>query len=911
MPPQPDERQNRTPEPHPEAADGDEQATRYGATPPADAATNYRAAPPAPADMGATCSADQAADPGRSNYQAAPPSDDTNATRYAAGPADPEATGYTPTDAKTRVPSDRRLPRRFGGYELLEEIGHGGMGLVFKAQQLEPERLVALKMIRAGELASEADVRRFRQEAAEAARLDHPNIVPVYEVGEHEGRHFFTMKLVEGGSLAQHLERFRNDPRAAARVLVVVAEAVHHAHQRQLLHRDLKPGNVLLDGRGQPHVADFGLAKRMGGLGEASQSAGAGTPEYMAPEQARGGGRLTTAADVYGLGGILYALLASRPPFQGASAWDIIQQVLSREPVAPSKHQPGCPRDLETICLKCLEKEPAQRYGSAEALAEDLWRFLEHRPVRARPVGSFGRAARWSRRNPLAGTSLAALVAVFLLAFVAVLGLWRNSEANRRLADTSRAEAQEQRDRAEENFQEARLAVKQLTQVSVNRLQQAPAGLQPLRKELLETALGYYQRLLARRSDDPQLRAEIAEDYFLLGNASAALGSRAEAAAAYRKAVDLYRQLARENPQDPNAPNRLAECYQALGSVCQSIGRSEEASESCAAAVRLLQGLADAHPDVPAYQAALVRGYHSLGDLHRAGGEAGRAEEDYHHAEALLGRLLEEDGADPDYRTELANNYNHRARLQADARRWEKAEAAYRAALDVWNKLASEFPGDSFYALGEAGAHNDLGYLDRARGLPREALDENKQALAASEKMAEKNEADPSVRATRANSLLGVGSSYALLKDSAQAEDFLGKALAIWLQLTREYPEEVWYSDSLGETYVQLGGIWSARRGHPDAERVFGEAIRTLEAVRLRDQGDNDTNDWLRQAYEGRGRVYAQTDRPEKAVADLREALQLSRGRARNDLLESLRQDPELNPLRGRGDFQPLLQEGR
>jgi hypothetical protein len=373
-------------------------------------------------------------DPGVVDPGASPAPD---GKRSVSAAPDPQTTAYTPTPDAASAPSATDLPRRFGDYELLEELGHGGMGVVYRARQLAPERLVALKVIRTGELATAEDVRRFRLEANEAARLDHPHIVPVYEVGEHAGRHFFTMRLLEGGSLAQHLARLQNDPKAAARLVAQVAQAVHHAHQRQLLHRDLKPGNVLLDAAGQPHVADFGLAKRLGGSGEASQSVGAGTPEYMAPEQARGEARLTTAADVYGLGGILYALLAGRPPFRGATAWETIQQVQAQEPVPPSAHGPGCPRDLETICLKCLAKEPSRRYASAEAQAEELERWLAGEPIRARPVGRLERAWLWAKRNPAVASLLTAFVAALLLGIT--FSSYFAVEAHRREKDTREA----------------------------------------------------------------------------------------------------------------------------------------------------------------------------------------------------------------------------------------------------------------------------------------------------------------------------------------------------------------------------------------------------------------------------------------------------------------------------------------
>ncbi len=375
------------------------------------------------------------------NYVASPPaSSNTHGTRYSDAPADPHATAYTPTSGAADHAAAGRLPRRFGNYELLEELGHGGMGVVYKAREFTPERMVALKVIRAGELADAEDVRRFHREADEAARLDHAHIVPVYEVGEHGGLHFFTMKLVEGGSLSHHLERYQSDAKGAARLVATAARAVHYAHQRQLLHRDLKPGNILLDASGQPQIADFGLAKRMGGAGEASQSQGVGTPEYMAPEQARGDAQLTTAADVYALGGVLYVLLTGQPPFRGDSSWTTIKKVLTEEPAPPSKIRPGVPRDLETICLKCLQKEPSRRYGSAEALAEDLERWLRGEPIRARSVGAMERAAKWARRKPAAATAYGLLLAALVLGAGGGAATWLWLRAENALGDAKTAE---------------------------------------------------------------------------------------------------------------------------------------------------------------------------------------------------------------------------------------------------------------------------------------------------------------------------------------------------------------------------------------------------------------------------------------------------------------------------------------
>jgi serine/threonine-protein kinase len=302
---------------------------------------------------------------------------------------------------------------RFGDYELLGEIARGGMGVVYRARQISLNRVVALKMIRSGQFATKAEVERFRSEAEAAACLDHPHIVPIYEVGRHRGRSFFSMRLVEGGSLAEHLPRLLDDPRAVSRLLATVARAVHDAHRRGLIHRDLKPANILLDAEGRPLVTDFGLAKRIEGGGSLTESGALlGTPSYMAPEQAAGRPDVAVSADVYSLGAILYELLTGRPPFRAATVLETVVHVLEREPELPGRVRPGVPRDLEQICLRCLEKNPAARYSSAAALADDLERYLRGEAAEASRSSLADRLRRRVLREPELAARLIGLAVV-------------------------------------------------------------------------------------------------------------------------------------------------------------------------------------------------------------------------------------------------------------------------------------------------------------------------------------------------------------------------------------------------------------------------------------------------------------------------------------------------------------------
>ena len=420
---------------------------------------------------------------------------------------DSAAKGPPPAGAPA-LPLDESISR-FGGFEIRGELGRGSFGVVFLAFDPRLRRQVALKLPRPEMMVSAEMRARFAREPCAAAVLDHPNLVPVFEAGEEGSLCYIASAYCAGMTLSEWIKAREEPvpPRLAARIVSTLAGAIAHAHGRGVLHRDLKPGNIILEPLGEdiagsperdgmnfiPRVTDFGLARMSVAGAEATAATQSGeilgTPSYMSPEQADGRvGDIGPAADVYGLGGIVYALLTGRPPFQSPSPLDTLLLLRTEEPIAPSHLRPRLPRDLETVCLKCLDKRPLKRYAAADALAADLNRYLAGMPVIARRVGSAARVALWCRRQPaLAGTIAVAIVAI---AVVASFGFWRVVHER----DRFRAE----RDRAEANLRKAREAVdSMLTRVSVDRLQDVPR-VELVRLELLEDARDFYRGFAGR-----------------------------------------------------------------------------------------------------------------------------------------------------------------------------------------------------------------------------------------------------------------------------------------------------------------------------------------------------------------------------------------------------------------------------
>jgi tetratricopeptide (TPR) repeat protein len=590
-----------------------------------------------------------------------------------------------PLRAITPSPSTLAAGATLGDYELLDEIARGGMGVVYRARQKSLPRIVALKVLQAGPLAMPEHVQRFRAEAEAIASLDHPNIVPIYEVGIHEGQPYFSMKLFEGGSLAQRLSNAagRPAPREAARMLATVADAVQYAHERGILHRDLKPANILLDAQGQPHVSDFGLAKRTAGAQTVDEltvsGAIVGTPSYMAPEQAAAShGVLTTAADVYGLGAILYELLTGQPPCKGSDLFDTLRRLREEEPPAPRALNPRVDRDLETICLKSLHKEPGRRYAGARELAADLRRYLAGEPIEARPVGRLERLWRWCRRRPFAAGAAAAFVLVAAVAFLLVDQARRREHASNRGLVASRDKGR----RVIDDF---------CLKLSEDGWSEDPAT-HAKRKQLLEAALRYYRDFLDDPEAEAPAREELVRTYFRIGDISGALGMPDKALDAFDRARAAAEAVLQVRPGDTAARTDLARVHNRLGMLHAAAGRSDEALRSYHQARDLLQALRDEAPEDRDTVGEMAVTCNNLGNLHGKRGQRDEAAAQY-RACIDLNRDLCRHSSDQQYPYALAMSLGNLAGLLAGMGRREETWKCSDEANQLLRQVMALEPG--------------------------------------------------------------------------------------------------------------------------------------------------------------------------------------------------------------------------
>jgi tetratricopeptide (TPR) repeat protein/tRNA A-37 threonylcarbamoyl transferase component Bud32 len=608
------------------------------------------------------------------------------------------------------------------GYELLGVLGRGGMGVVYKARQLSLNRIVALKMILTGAHAGPEELARFRSEAEAVAALQHPNIVQIFEVGEHDGLPYLALEYVDGGSLAQQARGLPQAPAAAAKLVETLARAVHHAHQCGVIHRDLKPGNVLLSSGLLPKMTDFGLAKRLSAAQAATPTGHIlGTPGYMAPEQAAGkSAAVGPAADVHALGAILYELLTGRPPFLGGTLLETLEQVWHHEPVPPSQLQPKVQRDLETICLKCLQKQPEQRYASALALADDLGRFQRGEPIQARAVGALERGWRWCRRNP-AVASLGGAVFLVLLAGLVVSSVFaleaqyraeqetqarKDADAQALLAQANEKRAVAAKLEAEQDRAIAKAVndfVQQDLLLQADSAEQASRGYeqQPnltVKEALQRAAERIHDRFQGQPLVEAAIRAAIGNAYLGIGEASLAV-PHLQRALALRKAM-----LSSDHPDTLLTMNRLGEAHFGAGRLMDALALFEEAVKRFQASV----GAED------------PRTLDSMANLAVAYRAAGRLADALLLFEATL--KLRQQKLGPDHPDTL-QSMNNLATAYQDAGRSKNALVLFAATLELRSaKLGVDHP-DTLQSMNNlAAAYKEAGLLDEALPLFEQTL---------------------------------------------------------------------------------------------------------------------------------------------------------------------------------------------
>ncbi len=709
-------------------------------------------------------------------------------------------------------PAGTLTGRRIGPYEVRECVGTGGMGRVYRAVRVDGFRQeVALKLVRPG-VASTELLRRFRTERQVLASLNHPNIARLLDGGTSaEGLPYFVMEFLDGEPLHRYCEGRQLGIRERLELFATVCRAVQHAHEKGVVHRDLKPGNVLVTKDGTPKVTDFGLAKVLHGelavsaaLGQTVSGAVLGTPSYMAPEQAEDGKEVGPAADVYALGAILYELLTGRPPFRGNTPLETLRQVRDDEPLPPSRLHPRLPRNLETICLKCLEKAPHKRYASASALADDVGRFLAGEPICARPVTQAERVWRWCERKPLVAGLLTALIFVGVGGFVAVLSLWLLAEERARALQLEKEFAEGQRELADErgnalkvetekaNRQRdrARQAVDDMyTAVAEKWLADAP-HMQEVQREFLRKALAYYQELIQETGDDPEVRHRTAQGYYRMGNLYINFeGDAAKAAEAHRQAIALWKPLAQEYPDNPHYHLALYQSKLRLAAVLRQPEQAGEKSDLLRQALQHAELLVKRFPDEPLYWDLLAAHYHNLG--------------------------IEE--------------------FQRE--KFQEAEECFNQGVAVAEVLTQKYPNEPFFACNVARNQRLLGLLFQQTGRIAEAEDALRKALEVGQwidQVAGKKPASGELLAFR----LEVASFHrdlgALLKDQGKlsdAEPFLKESLAITANLVEDYPTVLHYRFPYAEAQAQLGQWYHLSGRAKEAEEAYLLYLKLLDGL--------------------------------------------------------------------------------
>jgi serine/threonine protein kinase len=665
---------------------------------------------------------------------------------------------------------------RVGEYDILDKIGHGGMGLVLKARQRRLKRIVALKLIKLGQLAEEQEVARFLVEARAAAHLKHPNIVAVYDVGEHQGSPFFTMEYVEGQSLHKLISERPLQPQRAAIIIRKLALAVGYAHEAGILHRDLKPQNILLDKYEEPKITDFGLATN---AQENSQLTATGTvlgtPSYMPPEQARGKHEeMGTWSDVYSLGATLYETLVGRPPFTAATLGETLQQVMTVDPVSLRSLNPAVPRDLETICLKCLEKSPARRYQTGNELADELQRFLDDRPILARPTSRTEKFVRWCRRNPFIAGSIAAVSVAAVFAIVSLwIGLSRATAALKEADETN-----------EDQFG---MIDDLMVRISDELLNQP--GMQEVRADILLKAQSSYAQLLTKLEKNQRLPEQIAMVRYRIGQTKQYLNSPEEALALYEAALASLEQLHEKDPANPSVLKNLSVVHTQTGQLHWQQRRFKPAEASTQAGLALRKRLVEMEPGNIESGQLLANSEMNLGMIEEELGNPAEAATQYKSSEARRNELLKKaptnSGLLRDQAKGLANLglFNARqGKLNEAEQYFEKASKGFAALCEGKDRQLDDLLnlGISWRRLG------DISAIRSGKGDLREAITKYIKSVKALEELVAANSTVRIYRGTLAAARLNLAQFHQRQKQPHEAFLLLASAFDDFNKLKAE-----------------------------------------------------------------------------------------------------------------------------
>ncbi|HEY3395370.1 MAG TPA: serine/threonine-protein kinase [Lacipirellulaceae bacterium] len=751
--------------------------------------------------------------------------------------------------------------RQIGDYRILREIGRGGMGIVYEAHQKSLNRRVALKMLPFAAVLDQRQIARFRNEAQAAAQLHHPNIVPVFAVGQEQGVYYYAMQYIDGQSLEQAIAELRDAPhggalrstkaagavngstttvhreqaaartsqrsirdgdffRTVARLGMEAAEALQHAHEFGIVHRDVKPSNLLVDDQGKLWVTDFGLARMQTDNGVTLTGDVVGTLRYMSPEQAAGRpAPVDGRTDVYSLGVTLYELLAQKHAHPGEDRETLLRQIIGDDPIPPRRHNPAVPVDLETIVLAAMAKSRDERYASAQAMADDLERFLAGKPTLARRPTLADRAAKWARRH----RSMVALGmgAAILLSIISAVG---TAMLAREQAQTSAALV-----KAKQYFRQSRGAVDHFGMRLPDRLVEIP-GTEAVRRDLHQSALAYYRQFLEEAADDPELRFDLAVTHFKSGVIAAKLGASDEAVQQYNRAVVILEELtaidappAEQLAQLAVTNNNLALLFAARGKVAAARDHYEEA-------IAIQQRLVREHAEEPMYAGHLAESQANLGMLLDQIGEADKAERALRASVAILRPLAESERGGAKYARDLAiacNNLSYVLRKRDPDSAFQIAEEA----VVILERLAKSRPDESAFEDDLALCYNNLAALETGRNRLVEASLWHVKAIALQERLARKAPAVVRHRSDLAVSLNNLGVLYCRLEQPDDANAAFARAQQLFTNLAGDYPDELAYRSSFA-ALINNQALALAEAGRSDeALNIYPAAIESQRAA--------------------------------------------------------------------------------